>query len=623
MHRILASRVSTMSRQVSDKGDLVTTKEKELEKLPFSARVPRVTTRSQTQMQKKPPTREIRPQTARRTKSRPTTIDLDDPKQAARTLMEDGIHTTAIRQKDEIINQLGTMLINQCNQTDIYQSDISRLTEQVSHLELFVTNMSHVSERTQRNCERISQLRHLKSIRADTRIIEEIKQIEADASKYMSLSEPWLLQEILDGDEETKLENLVNLKFRRLEDLIFGLRKQLLADHDIVSLLPLITEKFGSVRNLLAKYDESQEIIQKLKVRELKCAEDELGKRRQLSNCSLQTLHTLIVTLQNEVMETKAQLRAAMQLSAKPGVHEVSTVPLDFDLASEYNILEAKYQDLVKHCSALREDNQMLSEQIDLESDVLQSGLFKGEEQLKNRLYSANERLVMYEKEIAQRQETIDLQMKLVNQFQKEKAAAIRQKMILKAEVDEMKEKVARAEFAARTTERKLKTVRGLARLIAENTLGKRSDYTRTWTQLEDLFFHAYEKYDSAALIIQRAWRKKRNPSAEKIVVRNVSIPVAQIMTIGAIDVVAGNMKPIEYKQISNLLRAYNREIYDTLFRRLTVMKKYLEETHTMSSELCERILCRGKRFQWTQTQPDRTDEEIQTEKVVPHRGKK
>ena len=126
-------------------------------------------------------------------------MDLDDPRQVARNLASNGVHTTKIREKDEIIGQLGDMLVEQINQNDIYQSDISRLTDQVSHLELFVTNMSHVSERTQRNCERISQLRHLKTIRADSRIVEEIKEIEADAAKYMSLSEPWLLQDILDG----------------------------------------------------------------------------------------------------------------------------------------------------------------------------------------------------------------------------------------------------------------------------------------------------------------------------------------------------------------------------------------------------------------------------------------
>ena len=628
MHRILATRVSSMSRQVSDKGDLVTTKEKELERLPFSARTPRVTSRTQTQTPKKPPTREIRPQTARRPKSRQKTqVDLDDPRQVARNLASNGVHTTKIREKDEIIGQLGDMLVEQINQNDIYQSDISRLTDQVSHLELFVTNMSHVSERTQRNCERISQLRHLKTIRADSRIVEEIKEIEADAAKYMSLSEPWLLQDILDGKEEERIENLVNLKFRRLEDLVFGLRKQLLQEHDIVSLLPSITEKFGSVRNLLAKYDESQETIRKLKVREFKCSEDELARRRQLSSCSTQTLHMLIVALQNEVMETRAQLRMAMQFSAKQGVKsvpDVKTVPLEFDLVSEHNVLEAKYKDLAEHCADLRKDNEMLSEEIDLESRVLQNGIFKGEEHLKKRLYEANERMIKYEKEIAKKQETIDLQMKLVNQFQREKAAAIRQKMVLEAEVEEMKRQVAEAQFAVRKTERKMKTVRGLARLMAENTLGKRQDYDRTWNELENCFFHAYEKYDSAALVIQRAWRKKRNPTEEKAIIkRPTGIPVPQIMIISALDAVAGNMKPVEYKQIADLLKSYNSEVRDTLRGRFTLMKEYLAETHRSSYEILEGILCKGKRFQWTQTEPERTDQEVQTEKVVPHRGKK
>lgn len=553
-----------------------------------------------------------------------------DPRQEARSLMSDGIHSTASRQKDDSITKLGNLLIEQINQTEIHKADSERFSAQLSVSEIAVDKLNRQIEKDHKNNARIAQLRHLKSMQTDEKFVSEIKTIESDVAKYLHLSEPWLLQEIMNGPEDDRLEALVNLKFRRLEDLVFGLRRQLIQDQDVMAMLPHITQHFGSVRNLVKEYDESQETIRKLKVRELKISGDELAKRRPLASCGATTIHTLVVALQNEVAETKSQLRSAMQISGRSvspdALDTMSEAPLDFDMVSEYNVMEANYRELQKKNEDLVKDNAFLKDQLNLEAEVLRVGMFKVYENLKGKLTETDERVVQYGKEVARMQGTIDLQQKLVNQFQKEKAAVMRQKMKIAAEVEIMKKKVEDAEVESRTSKRSVAAMRGLARIMAETTLAKSSEYERTFEDAEALFFNSYERCDSAALIIQRAWRKVKNTVEEKEIVRRsptCKLAISELMAVSAVDVIAGHMKPVSYRQIVKLLRSYTSEIRNMVQVPLSVMKTHICDTHESTNDLCQSLLCRGKRFAWVQTEPERSDCEVQTERIVPTRGKK
>lgn len=48
MHRVLANKTMNTTRQISDKGDMISRKKEELEKLPLPSRTPRVAQRSNT-----------------------------------------------------------------------------------------------------------------------------------------------------------------------------------------------------------------------------------------------------------------------------------------------------------------------------------------------------------------------------------------------------------------------------------------------------------------------------------------------------------------------------------------------------------------------------------------------
>ena len=137
MHRVLANKTMNTTRQINDKGDMVSKKKEELEKLPFSSRTPRVTQRAKTQLSTTPKTKTIVTTSSIRTKSKHASTNYTDPRQQARDLMVEGIHCTATNQKHDIINQLGNLLLQQINQTEIYQNDVQRLETKNRELSIF------------------------------------------------------------------------------------------------------------------------------------------------------------------------------------------------------------------------------------------------------------------------------------------------------------------------------------------------------------------------------------------------------------------------------------------------------------------------------------------------------
>lgn len=627
MHRVLSAKTANLTRQVDDRGDMISRTKEELEKLPFSSRTPRVTQRAKTQLSNaKPKTKTITALQSSRSRSKIST-NYSDPRQQAKDLMQEGIHCTATNQKHEIITQLGNLLLQQIIQTEIYQNDLHRQEAKNLELENEIQSLKSLNDKIQNNSARILKLKYFKTLKSDSALIEDIRTIENDIQKYANLSEPWLLQDIIDSNADEKIVEYINLKFRRLEDLIYVLRKHILEDQDISSILPVINKRFGSFRNLLTQYEDSQSQIEKFKVREFRLSSDELTKRRPLAQYDIQSLHTLIIALQNELVDAKTQLRGSLLVgkhTKSQQFHQENVEQqIDFDLISKYNSLEANYSELQRSFEQIKKDNDLLQAETNMDSESLKTGLFAVDDKLKAKLINANERLNEYYNKLEKMQNTIDLQQQLVVQFQKEKAVYLKQKIQLNSEVQELKEKILQSEAKVRTVERKLEAVRGIARIMAENTLSSHKEYNRTFDQIENVFYHKFEKLDSAALLIQRCWRKLKNPEHEKRVIKkDMMFPLTSIMTTSSIDVIAGKMKPVAYSQIVKLLTSYNSEIKQYSMAQFALMKQYLETTHENMNMVSENVLCKPKRFNWTQTSPNHFEVETQTEKM-PARGKK
>jgi hypothetical protein len=425
------------------------------------------------------------------------------------------------------------------------------------------------------------------------------------------------MQEVLEKRSDERMEGLINLKFRRLEDLIYGLRREILQDRDIVSLLPAINGEFGSVRGLLEKYRQAVDTVDRLKVREFKYAEDELVKRRQLANCDVPTLHFMIVCLQNEVADLKSQLRVALAGGKVPS-DLIDSSP-DFDLVSEYNILEGRCAELQKRLDSVLLDNRVLMGEINLDKETLKRGIFRIDDQMRGLLEEANGKISSYESEIVKMQNLADIQMKMMTQFQKEKGVLSRQRIQLTGQMSELKNELTKAKCEVRTANRRLKAVRGLSRIVVEDSLSRRRNFAPVFERLNETFFQEFQRYDTAALIIQNAWRKRRSSGMEKeIVKRGRPEMIAQIMQMTAVDAVAGVLKPISYRQVINLLKGYTSDLKEGLGAQFSLVERFMQERRKKLGEAAEGVLCKGRRFEWVQTENDRNEMETQTEKTPP-----
>jgi hypothetical protein len=190
------------------------------------------------------------------------------------------------------------------------------------------------------------------------------------------------------------------------------------------------------------------------------------------------------------------------------------------------------------------------------------------------------------------------------------------------AEVSQLKQRVSECEGEVRTMHRKLDAVGGLARLMAENALAKRRSYLPALEIVERSFFTQYERFDAAALLIQRNWRHSKNPALEKRIVRSKPVfPLAELVTLSALDAVAGRVEPLTYRRIVRLLSSYNAEMRQLIAVPIDVMRNYVVRTHEFSLGICNTVLCKGKRFAWTQTETSRAEVAVQTEVLTRGRS--
>ena len=675
MHHLSSARSQLSQRRINDRGELTTVNiEEELNKLPFSARTSkRSLSKLDTEKAKsKNQDEEInklpysaRPSRNIRDRSKPPTNLLSknsstssaatvcsvksstfaktDKIQQAKDFIREGSRSCIHSQKNEIINKLGNLLITQYEEMDKANEEISKLTKQNEELMETVRSQKQSAATAAQNNDKIAKLRHLQTIKSDEKLIEEIKKIEEDSQKYLHLSEPWLLSDIENSTEsDDRFERLINLKFRRLEDLIYGLRRQLLNDHDIVALIPIITAKFGTVKNLLAKYNEAVETINRYKVREFKLNSNELLKRRALSEMDTQSLYTLIVALQNELAESKALYKEVVTTNCgKRASTDWKEIPEEASIdkfSEKYNLMEANVKTMSERIAQLEKDNDLLLAASNLESDVLKEGLFTIDTKLKDKLSSAQTRLCEYQKQIKQQQETIDMQQKLISQFQEEKAVQTRKALNATSIINKLQEQTDEAMLANRNLERKIKAVRGLSRIIVENCLPKRSQYDGVCESLENTYINNFVRYDSAALMIQRVFRKKclkkeynssrANPKCclkmlkyglnETSDERIVAIP-----PMFAIDAILGTIQPVKYRQVVSLIHSVQDNVVEEAKSAIEKSTGEFRNIKDLAQRACENVLCIPRRYVWTQTESTRSEAETQTEKLISRRTSK
>lgn len=651
MHRVSSARSQLAVRKVNDRGEIVTSNvNEELSKLPFSARSQKrsLTKLDMNKVDKSENNNDTKrfPFSARPTKltadkSRPSTSlskqsGLSTPNSSRPTsgmnldqdydvqqLMKEGNRCCSANQKNDIINKLGTMLLESRKELNHTKEELQKLQQTVNNQQLEIDSQKQITLNATLTTDRIAKLRHLASVKSNDDLINEIKKIEEDSKKYIHLSEPWLLQEVCSKKGDEQFECLINLKFRRLEDLIYGLRRQLLNDQDVVALFPIINQKFGSVRTLLAKYNEALDQINRYKVREFKLSESELLKRRALSEMDNQSLYTLIIALQNELAETKHFARDLMRATtgsrAPENFVELNENGIYDDITAKLNTLEGAHQKLLEKCANLEKDNEFLKSAVNLESDLLREGLFKINDKMGAKITECIERTSNFQSEISKLQQTIDMQQDLIKQFQKEKASTTRRMTNATSIVNGIKMKMDASEHRALSAERKLKAVRAIAREVIELCLPNHSD------EMVECFVARYLQQQSAAVIIQNAFRKQKNSRAEKNFLKKTLSDTGVIASLPmfAIDVTMGNIPPVTYRQVVSLLKTYQENVTQNARAAIELSTGQFKKIRARAEDACERVLCKPRHFMWTQTETSRAEAEVQTDKVVPQRTKK
>ncbi len=104
--------------------------------------------------------------------------------------------------------------------------------------------------------------------------------------------------------EGQRIFELVNSKFKALDDLVYVLKKRILSLETNEELADAV-KQFGNVGELLEDNKRLRAENQKLRAREQRFLADPLLRRRQLNTMSREQLQTLIICLQNELSASR------------------------------------------------------------------------------------------------------------------------------------------------------------------------------------------------------------------------------------------------------------------------------------------------------------------------------
>lgn len=130
--------------------------------------------------------------------------------------------------------------------------------------------------------------------------ITQIRDIEADIQRVGTLSAPELLRKAAEANDPRQLK-LLDLKFKRLEELSYNLKKRSFVVDESEDLSLMVSEEFGSLHGLIETHEQLLEENQRLKREEEVFVDDSLVKRRKLKTISGGLLTEMVVTLQHEL----------------------------------------------------------------------------------------------------------------------------------------------------------------------------------------------------------------------------------------------------------------------------------------------------------------------------------
>lgn len=175
-----------------------------------------------------------------------------------------------------------------------------------------------------------------------------------------------------------------------------------------------------------------------------------------------------------------------------------------------------------------------------------------------------------------------------------------------------------------REQNRKIETLRIVCRYLVVDSLKQRGDIEF----MTNIFFENFQKIDSAALIIQRCWRRRKIlknekiPKSEKEIITKAPSLVTQIVGNLGADMITGLIDPLSHKQVKDSILRIIKEMRNTLNYSFESYKKHNEQMIFSAKEAIEKSLTRARRFGSTQTELHQVDIETQTERITGIRKK-
>jgi cell division protein FtsB len=157
--------------------------------------------------------------------------------------------------------------------------------------------------------------------------IRQIHSIEEEIKTHRPLETPDLLEKYEAAPDPPVIRRIRirDLVFRRLEELVTALKKRSLIFDDSDDLILHVTENYGNIAGLLAKYHELSAENKELKEEEKRFKDDGISKRRYFTSLTKSQLAKLVFLFERELVMQQSIGKA---LTKKP---EVEPGPLDFD----------------------------------------------------------------------------------------------------------------------------------------------------------------------------------------------------------------------------------------------------------------------------------------------------
>lgn len=248
-------------------------------------------------------------------------------------LIKHAINATTIREKDKFVKSIKESWIQVKNATRVLTESNQKKSSELSTLISRYKNITEIYEAFNNRTSFLDILRS-DAPRSKDSLHRQVKEIENMISGVGVLASPNALFESLYDKDDIYNLKMRDLLFSRLEELVYALKKRILVVEESANGCIPVSEKYGTVSNLINFHNKLVEENENLRKEESKYIHIAMVKRRNFNRISPSNLTIIGVMMQ-------AQLDALMQYrDMLPYQTEFEVSSLDFsDVTSAESLI--------------------------------------------------------------------------------------------------------------------------------------------------------------------------------------------------------------------------------------------------------------------------------------------